>query len=165
MSYYQNNSLGFGGFGKGAYVPPPQAAVAPPRAPQYLDGKWICDPNTKPQSTGEVQYYCCPSGWTKSIFNDPAPCIREQDLWDCGPVPEGQQQSNLVCCKRSREWKPKDPSGADPCGAANLKPSEILAPDIIVPQNRSIITPGMLLVGGAALVLVTIFTLLMRRRK
>lgn len=151
MSYHFKHGLKNYGFGQ---IPLP---------PVYLNNKWLCDQGSKPDvsATGTQQAYCCPSGWTISTYNDPAPCRSEQDLYDCGPIPKGASRATAVCCNRAMQWFAKDPTGADPCADFNLKASDILAPDITPAQvaaQDQIFTPTMMLVGGAALAMMVILS-------
>lgn len=140
------------------------ATLASFQPPTWVDNRWICDPKQKPTTTtGETQYYCCPSGWVKSVFNDPMPCINEKDLFDCGPLPSGATKDTHVCCNKVQQWFPKDPAGKnDPCHPFNLKPSEILAPDIVVPTNNPI-SGGMIVAGVAALAMVIVLTFILKK--
>lgn len=151
---------GFGYFGRGYYIPPPSAPA--PQAPTYQKGKWVCDSSAKPVATGNQQAYCCPSSWVISNYNDPAPCRNEQDFYDCGPLPPNSTRANAVCCNRAQQWFAKDSTGADPCAAFNLKPSDILAPDVTptsVAQQETIFTPGMMMIVGLAMALMFVLTL------
>jgi len=133
----------------------------------YRNNQWLCDPVTKPQPTSNQQGYCCPSGWITSSYNDPAPCRTEQDLYDCGPLPPGATRINAVCCSRARQWFAKDPSGRDPCGILNLRASEILAAGDITPEEiatkEKIVTPGMILAGSLAAILMIVLTLVVQK--
>jgi len=127
---------------------------------QYIDGRWICDAQIKPKldPSSNNQAYCCPSGWTISIFNDPMPCVNELDLYKCGPLPANTTTEDVVCCHTAGQWVGRDPSGKDSCAPYEpLKASQILAPDILVPtQTQQIVTPGLLLASGLAVLMMII---------
>lgn len=128
--------------------------------PQYIDHRWVCDAQTKPKvdPSSNNQYYCCPSGWKLSTYNDPQPCINELDFYKCGPLPTGGTPSTYACCHTAGEWMPKDSSGADPCVALEpLKASQILAPDVVIPtSSQQLISPGLLAIGGLAIAILLV---------
>lgn len=138
---------------------PPWPGENPPQPPQYANNRWVCDAQTKPKldPNGTNQYYCCPSGWKLSIVNDPEPCINELDLYDCGPLPAGNANKTMTCCHTVREWMPNTTDGSDPCGEFDLKPSQILAPDVVIPpDSQQLISPTLLIVGGLAMALLVV---------
>lgn len=150
---------GSGGYKWSGSGKPAWPGENPPQLPQYINNKWVCDAQTKPKldPNGVNQYYCCPSGWKLSIVNDPAPCIKELDLYDCGPLPGGNTNQTMTCCHRVREWMPNTSDGSNPCAQFDLKASQILAPDIVItPESRQIITPGLLVAGGLAMALLLV---------
>jgi hypothetical protein len=158
-----NNSLGF--FGKGM----PGGAPPPPPPPKFdatfKEGKWDCSSHPKPASDKDNYYHCCPSGWTKTPFNDTKPCKgKEGEKLICGPLPQGAKDSDVICCELLKQWLP----GNDPavCTQAALQSGRaipgmeqtMLAEEIQAPP--SIISPALLIGGGlaaAGLIVLTIF--------
>ena len=125
----------------------------------YRNGKWVCA-GSPPPSTDKHYYHCCPSGYTKTPFEDNNPCKGfDRALEKCGPLPEGATEQSAACCEAAREWVPNPGDGSDPCLiAAQLNnqaipgmPDTILAPDIAREETGH----NLILIGFAI-----IFTLL-----
>lgn len=134
--------------------------------PVYLNNKWVCDQGSKPADTSSQQSYCCPSGWTISTYNDSDPCRSDQDLYDCGPIPKGASRTTAVCCNQAQQWFAKNADGSDPCAAFDLTASDILASGNIsaadIAAGNQIFTPTMVLIGGSALAMMVILTIIVQ---
>lgn len=128
-----------------------------PSSVNYINNRWVCDPNQKPKdiSSGE-QYYCCPTGWSKSILSDPMPCRNSQDLYDCGPLPAGVDKTSYVCCNRTGEWYIKK-AGTDPCKL--LKSADILPVNYKIKQEP-VLSKNMIIFGAIAVLIVIVSTVL-----
>jgi len=145
---------GLGAFGKGVMLPPP----VPPGPATFKDGMWTC-PGTQPVSDAEGFYTCCPSGWVKVKYGDTEYCKGEdKELETCGPRPEGSM-GTLTCDTRSRQWVT---IGQPVATSIPTTPEEILAPELDI-EREPLVTPQLMLVGGAVFVSLIVLTLIARR--
>ena len=156
----------FGYFGKGIPImlPPPP----PPKFPAtYKSGKWDCSAHPKPPNEPEHYYHCCPSGWTKTAFNDTTPCKgKDGEKYICGPLPKGAKETDVTCCENMKKWV----AGSDPgvCKQAAIQSGKavpgvmetMLAQEVQAPEP--VVSPVFLIVGGLAAVGLVVMTLLLR---
>lgn len=160
----KKNFRGLGAFGKGVMLPPP----GPPTGPAiFSNGKWNCEGAEPPQ---EVDGYwaCCPSGWKKVPFTQTKPCIgNDLDLMTCGPIPDGMDETQVKCCLDQRRWAILGSDGKDPCALPGqsgpiLTSEDILAPELEFDRDEPLITPVMMVAGGAVFVTLIGLALLAR---
>lgn len=156
---------GLGAFGKGMMVPPPSPVPTGPAV--FQDGRWVCEGAEPPQ---EVDGYwaCCPSGWKKNPFTQTKPCLgKDLDLQKCGPLPDGMDETQVKCCLEQKRWALISVPGVDPCALPGqqgpiLTAEDILAPELEFDRDAPLISPGMMIAGGA--VFITLIGLAMLAR-
>lgn len=145
-----------------------EAAITKAR-PVHQEGKWQCQ-GAPPPSDATSYYHCCPSGWTKTIYEDSNPCKGlDRGLVDCGPLPPGVTADQAVCCAALKEWYPASTDGSDPCHQAAMSSGRavpgvtetMLAPDIEMIKSGS--DSNLFMIFGLGAVLLILVTVLFKQ--